>query len=214
MKAIIRVSKGQRVRRAPQNRPGTVSCRTPFCASSSKDHDKRFFCHLICKFWPLASSTGRPQASGSPQFTELQGADPGGGLSRHTCHAPQHHVSVGNLFAENRGNPLTSRCLLVFLDKQLLRHQPLRMPSKWQHRRRGARRSRPPTIGPSAMGKRLTDECSVTPITCFSLGTVFETSPVVPGREIADQERKRNEPATTACLREKPLRELQYGARV
>ncbi len=54
-------------------------------------------------------------------------------------------------------------------------------------------------MGPRAMGKRLTSECHVTPITCFCLGSVFETSPMVPGSEIADQDRKRNEPATTAC---------------
>ena len=59
----------------------------------------------------------------------------------------------------------------------------------------------PPAIGPSAIGRRRTMECTETPMTCFDLGRDFEIKSIEAGREIAVQDRNRNEPAITASQR-------------
>ncbi len=51
------------------------------------------------------------------------------------------------------------------------------------------------------MGKRRTNECTVTPITRFFLGSDLATKSIEAGREIAVHDKNKNEPTMTASQR-------------
>ena len=56
---------------------------------------------------------------------------------------------------------------------------------------------RPPKIGPSAIGNLRTSECMVTPMVRLFVGSTFAIRPMVAGKEIADQARKKIAPIKT-----------------